>query len=229
MAEPINDAELLRTTALAAQPDPRTEFFVRALPDGSHRPSTLDDQHAAIAQFVLNDSVPQAIRIHFETAKNLYLYAWFVYRFYPVAELQAFATLEFALRESLAPIDPARFGQDAKTKPALSFLLRGAVEMGVVSNEGMRSFHRAAEEKAYRRVRYEAIEVAVKEGRGEVFVDASDLAPTETDYSWDALQTYIDTIPKIRNMHAHGSASVYNTVLNTFEIVTDLVNQLFPE
>jgi hypothetical protein len=47
---------------------------------------TLAERYADVSQFELIQSVPLNVRVHFETAKNLYLYAWFVYRFYPVAE-----------------------------------------------------------------------------------------------------------------------------------------------
>jgi len=47
----------------------------------------------------LNDTVPEKIREHFETTKNLLLYSWFVYRFIPVAEFHAATTLEYALKE----------------------------------------------------------------------------------------------------------------------------------
>jgi hypothetical protein len=46
----------------------------------------------------LSDSVPEAVRSHFETAKNLILYSWFVYSFNAVAAMQAFASLEMAVR-----------------------------------------------------------------------------------------------------------------------------------
>ncbi|WP_198674766.1 hypothetical protein [Rhodoferax ferrireducens] len=36
------------------------------------------------------------------------------------------------------------------------------------------------------------------------------------------------TLPAIRNTYAHGSSMLHSTVLGTFEIVTDLVNQLYP-
>jgi hypothetical protein len=46
----------------------------------------------------LNSNVPEAVRSHFETAKNLILYSWFVYYFNAVAAMQAFASLEMAVR-----------------------------------------------------------------------------------------------------------------------------------
>lgn len=37
-----------------------------------------------------------------------------------------------------------------------------------------------------------------------------------------------ETFPGVRNMHAHGSESIYPSVLGTFEIAADLIHQLFP-
>jgi hypothetical protein len=51
---------------------------------------------------------------------------------------------------------------------------------------------------------------------------------TPQDYSADALSIFIETLPAIRNALAHGSAMLHPTVLGTFEIVADLVNQLYP-
>jgi len=59
----------------------------------------LADHHELISAYVLHAGVPQEIVLQF--ARNVYLYAWFVYRFYPVAEHQCLACLELALRERL--------------------------------------------------------------------------------------------------------------------------------
>ncbi|MCA1566128.1 MAG: hypothetical protein LC803_10920 [Acidobacteria bacterium] len=55
----------------------------------------------------LNANIPESVRSHFETAKNLILYAWFVYSFNAVAALQAFASLEMAVREKTGDYDTA--------------------------------------------------------------------------------------------------------------------------
>lgn len=52
--------------------------------------------------------------------------------------------------------------------------------------------------------------------------------PEPQDHSDDALFIFLETLPAIRNTYAHGSSMLHSTVLGTFEIVTDLVNQLYP-
>ncbi|HEY5582342.1 MAG TPA: hypothetical protein VIK56_14510 [Rhodoferax sp.] len=100
--EEVNSADKLRDATTALEPDARARTTGAIRADGTVSMVTLEEWHAAVSGFALTLAVPLDIRVHFETAKNLYLYAWFVYRFYPVAEQQALATLEFALRERLA-------------------------------------------------------------------------------------------------------------------------------
>ena len=73
----------------------RREWLVRREVDRSARniealklPMELADHHELISAHVLHAGVPREIVLQFETARNVYLYAWFVYRFYPVVEHQ---------------------------------------------------------------------------------------------------------------------------------------------
>ena len=52
-----------------------------------------------VEQIRINDTAPESVRSHFEIARNLVLYSWFVYSFNVVAAMQAFASLEMALKE----------------------------------------------------------------------------------------------------------------------------------
>jgi hypothetical protein len=51
----------------------------------------LADHHEQISRYALHAGLPQEIVEQFEMARNVYLYAWFVYRFYPVAEHHSLA------------------------------------------------------------------------------------------------------------------------------------------
>lgn len=227
-SESVSDADQLRNPESALLPDRRSGSFAGIRTDGSISKVTLQDRYDDIRAFVLNDAVPHDVRVHFETAKNLYLYAWFVYRFFPVAEKHVLATLEFALRERLALLYPDRYGRTVEWVPGLAKMLRQARDEKLISNDGMRAYHR----HAMRRARERVSDVATRqlhESRAEfIEYDPDSATPREQDYSWDALETYLETLPAIRNMYAHGSANLHATVLGTFEIVTDLVNQLFP-
>ena len=60
--------------------------------------TTIESIYSLIQPITLGSAVPDEIRNHFETAKNLALYSWFVYSFNVVAAMHAFASLEMALR-----------------------------------------------------------------------------------------------------------------------------------
>lgn len=227
-SEPVSDADQLRNPQAALLPDRRSGSFAGVRADGSISKITLQDRYEDVREFVLNESVPHDVRVHFETAKNLYLYAWFVYRFFPVAEKHVLATLEFALRERLALIYPDRFGPDVEWVPGMAKMFKQAREDKLISNDGMRAYHRRAMQRARARVSDEARRQLIESGAESVEYDPDSAVPMEQDYSWDALETYLETLPAIRNMYAHGSSNLHATVLGTFEIVTDLVNQLFP-
>lgn len=87
MAEQTFDPERLRPPEYVGEPDPRSTVYVRIdRTDGTSRPMELADHHELISAYALHEGVPHEIVVHFETARNVYLYAWFVYRFYSVAE-----------------------------------------------------------------------------------------------------------------------------------------------
>jgi len=102
------DLEKLRPAEHVFEPDPRNTMFVRVdRTNGTSRPIELADHHELISRYVLHAGVPSEIVLQFETARNVYLYAWFIYRFYPVAEHQCLACLELALRERLKEAERA--------------------------------------------------------------------------------------------------------------------------
>jgi hypothetical protein len=99
-------ADALKPLNEVFTPDSRHSIFVILDPKtGSIRPKTIEDHYSVIKNFNLDNTVPEEIYTHFETARNLLLYAWFVYRFIPVAEMQAYSSLEFALRARISQYD----------------------------------------------------------------------------------------------------------------------------
>lgn len=76
LKEELSLANTRQTPASALLPDERTNAFA-VIDQGQVRKTTQADHHGAIARFDLIPAVPLAVRIHFETAKTLYLYAWF--------------------------------------------------------------------------------------------------------------------------------------------------------
>src|SRR5256885_4912877 len=62
---------------------------------------TFDSVYDEVEKIRINDTAPESVRSHFEIARNLVLYSWFVYSFNVVAAMQAFASLEMALKEKV--------------------------------------------------------------------------------------------------------------------------------
>lgn len=104
--------------------DARFGDFAALDPAGT-RPMAIADLHAMIEPIQLSDAVPEDIRREFDTARNAFVYSWFVYEFTTLAELGAYTTLELALRRRIAPAPP-----NTSRSPGLGRLLQKATEMG---------------------------------------------------------------------------------------------------
>ena len=213
--EEVSSADKLRDATTALEPDTRARTTSAIRADGTVSMVTLQERHAAVSGFELTLAVPLDIRVHFETAKNLYLYAWFVYRFYPVAEQQALATLEFALRERLAPLFPDQFGPSAKRHPSLSTLYAKARKEKLITNAGLRANERLARKRADYRASMEHIREMEARGLSEMRFDDSAIEPLPEDYAHDSLKIFAETLPFFRNTYAHGSSMLHSTVLGT--------------
>ena len=210
--EEVNSSDQLRDPQAALMPDARSDFTVAFRPDGSVSKMTLVDRHQMIAEYVLVDSVPLAVRVHFETAKNLYLYAWFVYRFYPVAEKQVLASLEFALRERLTVWLLEKHGSEVKIPRGLSKLFAKAVTENLLTNEGLRANERLARQRASYRASMERIQEMQALGLNQMEYEESVIEPLPEDYAHDSLKIFGETLPQIRNDYAHGSSMLHATI-----------------
>lgn len=90
--------DYLRTPNNMFKPDPRSEAF-SILGEQGLREKTLQDQYGTVAKLLLHDGVPREVIVKFETARNLNLFSWFVYRFHSAARSHAYECLELALRK----------------------------------------------------------------------------------------------------------------------------------
>lgn len=185
----------------------------------------LADHHELISAYVLHAGVPQEIVLQFETARNVYLYAWFVYRFYPVAEHQCLACLELALRERLK--EEIRTGKIKGKRPALRLLLKYAVDNGLVRNEGFSAWQNRGEIRSRARVEMEKLHEVSEKNLAVVTWDESDIQITAEDLDWDYVKMLPDQLPQLRNDYAHGSTDLHNWSLRSFQIVSEIINQLW--
>ncbi len=233
-AESNFDCDGLRTPEHLCEPDPRTQSFVRVDNEsGVIRPLSQADQYDSITKYTLLEEVPEKVRILFDTARNLYFYAWFVYRFYNVAEQQVFACLEMALRERLKDEMPLPEEYWPKKRndqpPSLRPMLRYVIDRGYIKNEGFRTWRDRGNIRARQRHEMEKLQEMQEKGLESMELDYSEVVVTDEDLQdYDYLDVLLKYIPSARNNYAHGSGMLHNQVLHSFEVVSELVNQLFP-
>lgn len=227
--EQIIDPERLRPAAFVCQMDRRNAGLVKVdRISGAVEAFTLDDHHEAIAELTLNAAVPADIAQQFETTRNLYLYAWFVYRFYNVAEQHSLACLELALRERLkTEIDAGKIPSKSK-RPTLHPLLKYAVEQGLIRNEGFETWRNRGVINSRERVSMEKLREMTENNLKEISWDESQIEITEEDLDWDFARMLVEVLPRQRNDYAHGSTVLHNQVLSTIRIVCESINQLYP-
>jgi len=214
----IDASDALRSPETIGLPDPR-------MGTGAFATDRLTRQHQAISSLNLSGTVPESVRVHFETAKNLFLYSWCVYRFYMVAEQYALTTLEFALRAKLASAGLVKLDDDRL--PGLKQMLNLAQRECLISDERFTPREDFAWKLASERHSI-ALSLKMEElGLHEMIYDPQDIKPSEEDLSIDWLSRIADRLPKIRNIHAHGTEMLYPTVLTTFVVVHNIIQQLF--
>lgn len=219
---PLQPSERLRDPATVMAPDIRTSMFI-----GQATPS-LAVHHAEIANVRLSPAVPEPIAIQFETARNLYLYAWHVYRFYMVAEVQALTTLELGLKTRLPARLPEPYQRKWQKRPMLAGMLGYAIDQGIVRNEGFRRWHDAAERNARQRRSFEAVRTMIAQQLEVMeFDDAAPVEITPEDQRWDLVAVLRESLPQHRNELAHGSTMLTRQVRGTIEIVAEILDQLF--
>jgi len=202
---------VLKPLAEVTLPDPRFENEVLRSKNGE-RPMELADLHQRLSAWPLSSTVPERVRVQFETAKNLMLYAWFVFEFQTVAEMQAYAALELGLRERLgSPTRTIPTKRGPKVVPLmLADLFSKAVNEGLIFPEKLPSWEWVNSRREW---------FAKEHGILSLPLSASE---------W--LQTIRDKLPDFRNYLAHGNPKLWLPhSFSQLELCGDLINQLFPE
>lgn len=194
--------ESLKPLDSVTEPDDRqSSFVIFDNKTGEMRPLTLQDFHQTAAEIVLHAGVPENIRSHFETARNLLVYSWFYYPFNVTAQAVAYTTVEFALREKT---------QDRK-RP-LKTLLSEAVKSGWISDAGFSIAKRTQELVLQQNaILPPALQISWQ--------------PSPNEYS----ERLVEAIPWLRNTLAHGSSLLHEQGAMSVRICAELINQLFPE
>jgi len=203
--------EVLKPLNEIMLPDPRFEIMIIGTP-AEMRPFDVADLRERLALSVLNSQVPKEVQTQFQIALNLMLYTWYVFEFQTMAEKQAYAALELALRTRFpdATKRVRKNGMEKTVPITLGPLLRRAIADNVIVPEVLPAWARA------------------KAGRKH-FEEISPypLAPMHTANQW--LEHLIQTIPYFRNELAHGVPKLYlHGSFWAIELCGDLINSLFP-
>ncbi len=195
-------------------PDPRWKILVLVNQEtGTDRPFDISDLHRRLSLTKLNSKVPADVQTHFQTALNLMLYAWFVFEFQTVAEKQAYASLEFALRlrfpEATATVK--KKGKPVKVAQTLAPLLQRAFQKGLIIPEKLPAWERVKATRKYRE-------------KDSPFP----LGPMPTPKQW--IKQVLEIIPRSRNDLAHGSSKLFwESSFWSLEFCADVINAIYPE
>jgi hypothetical protein len=186
-----------RSLAHVQSPDPRHNAFLR---------KGIETYHAQLNGLILNPSVPADVRVGFDTARNLLLYSFYVYRFSTVARFQAYAVLENAIKLR------------ARNEPSEKFRgLRQCIEYALKNkwfrDDGVRQYLRLAK---------------IRDDSSYLFMDEDAPRPMVSQAPDVWIQRIKESFPGIRNGIAHGTPLLLGGDFTVLEMCCDLVNQLFP-
>jgi hypothetical protein len=213
--------------------DPLKPFDEILLPDPRHRGAgvpgltlTLERLHAALADIQLHEGVPMEVRQRMETAKNVSLYSWFVYRLDDVARMTGYQAFEQALRLRVAK----EWGVEVEAVKAPLWRLLDLAD----EHKWLRSEHFSV---VIRRVRANLREEQVHEAiRNGTVVDGQELPPIteeavlERAKQSDYVKTWKDSLRHLRNHLAHGgSLQSGKSAVGSLRTVAEAINQLFEE
>lgn len=192
-------------------PDFRQTCYVKWGPlDSELVPITLQDHHDGPAHFPLPDYIPEDVRNHWDTARNLWLYAWNVWRFYPLSQFQAMGTLELALRIKL-------FGKQAsECKLGLDALLKKSIKQKLWDKEDIKHI-----------VKSKQHHINGQHDNAKLYDDP---LPNETDienFLNEHFQVLLRLNRMIRNHVAHGETFLDNKPHLTFEFCHDIICTIF--
>lgn len=183
------------------KPDIRQKYqVILDKEEGQARYIELRDYHKAASRIHLHSGVPEEVRNHFATAQNLLVYSWFYYPFNVSAQLQALASVEFALKIKAG----LRFTPNGRP-PGLKQLLEKAVKENWISDDNFSEI-REMKAQASGKLSFTTIE--------------GKLVETYTE-------TLKECLPKLRNMLAHGDSVLHGQGATWVWICAELINQLF--
>ncbi len=234
---------MLKTIESLTETDFRSSVFVLIdQKTGEERQVTLEDHHADIERYALGEHVPEKVVNQYEVARNLYLYAWYEYTFFNVAEAKVLTVLEFAIKERVTEGEIKQYckermqalraeGKRGRVSPGLKTYIEYCRDNGLIKNEGFRAWQRYTKMQAYyqaehKQMKWEQAEMA-RSGATEIELPDIQIEDLPPDPNYDHVQQLVNTVNRIRNDYAHGSSSQYNEAWRSFEMVSEFIDQIY--
>jgi hypothetical protein len=189
----------------------------------------------------LHEGVPYNIATQYDVARNIYSYAWFEYRFFNVAEAQVLIVLELALKERIGEEKIKAYikklkkeicpetGKKKNPQRGLKTYMEYCRDNQLVSNSGCSAWHRCPTQLARNKAEQEQFNWATAEmertGKTEIELPDIIIEKLPPDESYNHVQYLIDNVNHMRNGYAHGNTNLHNYMLQTFEMVSEFINQ----
>lgn len=211
-------ADELRTPDMTYKPDIRSAAFGL---------SEIGDLYRSIEPFSLTDQVPENIVIQYNTACNLYLYAFNVYRFYNVAEHHALITLEFAIKEFVGIEKLEAFKKERNFSRGLRLCMEYVREQKLVKNSDFSAWWQRNRNYALDQHRLKKITEMKEKHIDAIEINYDEVDSEDFNIEWDYIDMLCENLPNLRNRKAHGSSTLYNQVLFIFDIVSTIINTMY--
>lgn len=184
------------------------------LPDSRRKHITLDYLHSELSKIELSKSVPEEITIQFETAKNLFLYSWFVYRFHHIADLQAIAALELALKTKFDELK-------------IEYRPEAGLWKHLITIEDIPGYFELAKHKARQRHLKKNLRKVIEENLEELKFDESAVLPEEVDFDPNYLNDAFTNLRELRNEYAHGTTALLTPNFGILNLTKSLINAIY--
>lgn len=210
LREIMNTAESLRSLENLTRPDPR------------RKGGSIEYLHSMLEKLKLNKNVPEGITIQFETAKNLFLYSWFVHRFHHVADLHALTTLELALKTRFDELEIEYW-----SKANLWKYLSKAEKNGLITKEDVPGYYEYAKHKAKERHLYKNLQRMIEENLTELEYDESKVLLEEDDFNPNHLSDTFNSLYDLRNDFAHGTTALLTPNFGILNLTKSLINAIY--
>jgi hypothetical protein len=209
--KPIHEVDALKDFNELTKPDPRNLAFLR----------TIEERHAYLSSITLKETVPIEVIQLFETAKNLSLYSWFVYRFHQTSEMVAFSSTELALKIRFKLENP-----NSKNRITFNELIIHAIDNHWITKDNFSRLYQRAINIAEQTKAIEAAVFLDKTNRNECVLED----PTKEEI-YNALEgldlNFLLSIPKMRNDLAHGSKTLSPSSASTLKLLSEIINQIY--